>query len=349
MSHTTGILLGLSLILGCAEPSDEFPNLPDERAFCGQATAIEPVCRLPWLPQLTRIHTGAELALVSPSGTQFEIRVHKAGSGSRTTQWQTASDITFDTPGHVQVDIRLTDASQCETAQVSRRYEVVTDFEPVGGAVPRSRISLEDHEITHWAHDVAQYVPGDRVDDTFQDATQALGRAGGQATKVVSLGGGGRIELLFDPPIADGAGSDFAVFENGFNAGFLELAYVEVSSNGVDFVRFPNIYLGQALVGPFSQHESRLITGFAGKYPAGFGDGFDLNILAWSPETQDGRLNLHHVTHVRLLDIIGDGRQRDTFGNPIFDPYPTTDSAGFDLDGIGVMNTAATHPCPTLN
>jgi hypothetical protein len=28
----------------------------------------------------------------------------------------------------------------------------------------------------------------------------------------------------------------------------------------------------------------------------------------------------------------------DSFGRPIFDPYPTVGSAGFDLDGIAVMN-----------
>jgi len=34
-------------------------------------------------------------------------------------------------------------------------------------------------------------------------------------------------------------GFDFAVFENSFNDSFLELAFVEVSSDGINFVRFP--------------------------------------------------------------------------------------------------------------
>ena len=33
---------------------------------------------------------------------------------------------------------------------------------------------------------------------------------------------------------------DFCVFENAFNDSFLELGFVEVSSNGNDFYRFPS-------------------------------------------------------------------------------------------------------------
>jgi hypothetical protein len=38
------------------------------------------------------------------------------------------------------------------------------------------------------------------------------------------------------------------------------------------------------------------------------------------------------------VDIVGDGTALDSFGSPIFDPYPTVGSAGFDLDGVAVMN-----------
>ena len=60
---------------------------------------------------------------------------------------------------------------------------------------------------------------------------------------MVSLGKGGSITLSFDPPVSNGDGWDFAVFENGFEDTFLELAYVEVSSDGVVFVRFDNASL----------------------------------------------------------------------------------------------------------
>ena len=45
-----------------------------------------------------------------------------------------------------------------------------------------------------------------------------------EADRVVSLGEGGTITLRFEPPISDGDGDDFAVFENSVVEGFLELA-----------------------------------------------------------------------------------------------------------------------------
>ncbi|MDR1146102.1 MAG: PEP-CTERM sorting domain-containing protein [Verrucomicrobiales bacterium] len=69
----------------------------------------------------------------------------------------------------------------------------------------------------------------------------------------------GSITLSFDYAITNGSGADFAVFENGFAslydipatggvAGgmFSELAYVEVSTDGIIFARFPSIYLNTA-------------------------------------------------------------------------------------------------------
>ncbi len=49
-------------------------------------------------------------------------------------------------------------------------------------------------------------------------------------------------------------------------------------------------------------------------------------------------VDLNHITHVRLVDIIGDGSAFDARGSVIYDPYATVISAGFDLDAIGVLN-----------
>ena len=62
---------------------------------------------------------------------------------------------------------------------------------------------------------------------------------------IVSLGDGGTATVTFAKYITDGEGFDFAVFENGFisnftGRAFLELAFVEVSSDGVNFFRFPS-------------------------------------------------------------------------------------------------------------
>ena len=48
-------------------------------------------------------------------------------------------------------------------------------------------------------------------------------------------------------------------------------------------------------------------------------------------------LNTAAVTHVRLIDVV-EMAQLCSSGDVIYDPSPTEGSAGFDLDGIGVLN-----------
>ena len=59
-----------------------------------------------------------------------------------------------------------------------------------------------------------------------REAAEALGKADDAP---VSLGDGGYAVVTFDKPITNGPGYDFAVFENGLNDSFLELAFVVVS------------------------------------------------------------------------------------------------------------------------
>jgi hypothetical protein len=47
------------------------------------------------------------------------------------------------------------------------------------------------------------------------------------------------------------------------------------------------------------------------------------------------------VTHVRIVDVVGDGSARDSDGRVIWDPYPTILTAGFDLDAVGVIHEGA--------
>ena len=61
--------------------------------------------------------------------------------------------------------------------------------------------------------------------------------------------------------------------------------------------------------------------------------------LKGKPEVVDGSVNLEAITHIKIVDVIGDGSQFDSIGDPIYDPYPTgAISAGFDLDAIAVIN-----------
>jgi hypothetical protein len=171
-----------------------------------------------------------------------------------------------------------------------------------------------------------------------------LGQAEGTSFDSVSLGRGGSLTLTFDTPIQNGTGWDFAVFENSFSDQYLELAYVAVSSNGIDFVRFDNISLTRNPVPGFGNIDPTDVDGLAGKYRQGFGTPFDLEDLSAKDEVQSGDVDLSSISFIRIVDIVGDGSYLDSSGEPIYDPYPTAGSAGFDLDAVGVSNGAPYPP-----
>lgn len=206
-------------------------------------------------------------------------------------------------------------------------------------------IAQDDDAILAWANEVHDYSPGTNVIAKWADPAGALGAPGRgvdglQATNgLVSLGDGGTITLGFPLPVRDGPGADFAVFENGmpFSGGaFLELAQVEVSSDGTNFVRFPCHSLETEEQGPFNDtSDTTAYGGLAGTTWQGRGNLFDLAALPASDLLDTG-----HVTHIRIRDVTGDGSVLDDWGNPIFDPYPTAESGGFDLSGVGVLNVA---------
>ena len=194
-------------------------------------------------------------------------------------------------------------------------------------------ISKDDPSIVAWATGISDYTAGSNVDPEFQTPDKAIGPAEGTAGDAVSLGRGGAITLTFAEPIRDGLGPDFAVFENGFSDTFLELGFVEVSSDGVNFFRFDSDSLTAAPVDAFGAVDPTDIHNLAGKYRQGFGTPFDLEELAG----ESPLIDTTSITHVRVADIVGDGSQSDSSGDPIYDPFPTTGSAGLDLDAVGVI------------
>ncbi len=159
---------------------------------------------------------------------------------------------------------------------------------------------------------------------------------------VVSLGDGGTATLTFASPLYNGEGPDFAVFENSFSHTFLELAFVEVSSDGEHFVRFPAVSLTptDSQVGGFGSVDCRYIHNLAGKYKTKYGTPFDLDELS-----DADNLDINAITHVRIVDAVGcieDGYcTYDSQGHKVNDPWPTAfASSGFDLDGVGVAYIA---------
>ena len=213
-------------------------------------------------------------------------------------------------------------------------------YPPEAGQPGSTAIHMDDPVFVGWATGYIDYIAGSNVDATWQNPERALGKASGTSHDVVSLGRGGQITLTFNPPIKDGEGWDFAVFENSFSDTFLELAYVEVSSNGQDFVRFDSISLTPEPIGGFGSADPTDIDGLAGKYRQGYGMPFDLQDLTDKPEVLSANVNLDQIAYVKIMDIVGDGTYFDSSTHVIYDPYPTVSSAGFDLDAIGVSNGA---------
>lgn len=193
--------------------------------------------------------------------------------------------------------------------------------------VVRGYVQISDPTMTHNGSNLASYgVPSD-----------ALGMPD---NSVVSLGDAGTAVVTFATAITNGEGFDFAVFENGSDT-FLELAFVEVSSNGVDFFRFPSHSETQTetAIGGFGELDARNLNNLAGKYRADYGTPFDISDLP-----DNALLNKNHITHIKLVDAIGtiepEYATMDSFGNMIQDPYPTPFySGGFDLAGVGVIHS----------
>ena len=171
------------------------------------------------------------------------------------------------------------------------------------------------------------------------DSSQVFGIAGSNG--VVSLGDGGSAICSFWTPISNGPGFDFAVFENSFNDNFLELAFVEVSNDGIIFYRFPSTSFIQDTIQISTFDTAGIpekLNNLAGKYRALYGTPFDLEELNGTPG-----LDINFITHIRIIDVVGSIDTNycsfDQYGNKINDPWPTEfPTGGFDLEAIGVIN-----------
>jgi hypothetical protein len=157
------------------------------------------------------------------------------------------------------------------------------------------------------------------------------------------LGDAGIAILQFSTPIINGNGPDFAVFENAFNNTFLELAFVEVSSDGQNFVRFPSFSNNDTSfqIGPFGASDASKIHNLAGKYRAGYGTPFDLEELKDSTN-----IDINNISYVKIIDVVGsilpDYCSRDSRGIIINDPWSTPfNEGGFDLYAIGVIHAVS--------
>ena len=225
-------------------------------------------------------------------------------------------------------------------------FLLAAQFPPAADQAGTTAIAKDDPSFVNWATSI-DIIRGQQniADDSlnFADVGEPAFGLGEPDNQIVSLGDSGVAILTFEKPIRDGEGFDFAVFENGFptfGGYFLELAFVEVSSDGAFFVRFPATSLTDTInqLETFDLVNPIHINNLAGKYVSGFGTPFDLAELKDIPN-----LDISAITHVKIIDVIGSLADSiatlDAFGNKINDPFPTPfNSGGFDLDAVGVIH-----------
>ena len=208
-----------------------------------------------------------------------------------------------------------------------------------------------------WAANVASYSPAPGVAPSWSDADLALGAVTGDNFDIVSLGdlnaaqisagnSPGSITLHFANPIRNFSGADFVIFENAFiseyNTGgsgiggiFGDLAYVEVSSDGVNFIRFPAASLTPAAVGAFGSIDPTNVFNLAGKHVNAGGS-------SWGTPFDLAAVGLNSISHIRLVDIPGSGAFRDSANRPIYDAWVTAGSGGIDVEAIGAISRVVT-------
>ena len=229
----------------------------------------------------------------------------------------------------------------------------VAQFAPPAGQEGTTAMHCDSSAFVAWATGCVVERGPMRIDKpesglaSYGVDADGIGKPDGEL--LVSLGDGGNAVLTFDSPIYNGPGPDFAVFENPLENAqqpgffFLELGFVEVSSDGVNYVRFPAIsnVPESPQVGSFGCVEPQLVHNFAGKYAPLYGTPFDLDELP-----DDALLDKNKITHVRIVDVVGtinpDYATYDSEGHIVNDPWPTPfASSGFDLDAVGVIHDLA--------
>ena len=265
------------------------------------------------------------------------------------SRWQTVEFFSADKPGLYSLFLRRPG----KTAVSRYRFIVTESF----GSVSQLTVKADSVAAKGWAKSVVEYRKG-RDLTSFTDASRVLGgwfahrseEVSDPVYDVVSLGNGGSLTIEWEIPAANGSGPDFAVFENGMSANensvFAELAFVEVSSNGIDFERFDSISRGTVPIPDGGQIIADSVYGLAGAKPLGYGTLFDLDELAGRESVTDGRLDLNRIRYLRLIDIPGCGGNTDgyetmydSFENIIYDAFKTYGSAGFDAACTAVLNS----------
>ena len=217
-------------------------------------------------------------------------------------------------------------------------------FEPLPGENGSIAIHKDSSLFIDWAENVVinrgpMYIEDISLGNAdFGLESDGIGIADGI---VVSLGDGGTAVTTFTNLVLNGPGYDFAIFENGYTDDYLELAFVEVSSDGLNYFRFDAVSETSTDIqkGNADFIDCRFVNNLAGKYRVNYGTPFDLEELSGIPE-----LDINAISHIKLIDVVGSINPLygsfDSEGTIVNDPYPTPfSSSGFDLDAIGIIHS----------
>ena len=217
-------------------------------------------------------------------------------------------------------------------------------FEPLPGENGSIAIHKDSSLFIDWAENVVinrgpMYIEDISLGNAnFGLESDGIGIADGI---VVSLGDGGTAVTTFTNLVLNGPGYDFAIFENGYTNDYLELAFVEVSSDGLNYFRFDAVSETSTDIqkGNADFIDCRFVNNLAGKYRVNYGTPFDLEELSGIPE-----LDINAISHIKLIDVVGSINPLygsfDSEGTIVNDPYPTPfSSSGFDLDAIGIIHS----------
>lgn len=232
-------------------------------------------------------------------------------------------------------------------------------FASQAGLVGSTAIHKDSSIFVDWATNCSVNFGWMNIADTTLGKTSAGASSSGIGYpdgNVVSLGDGGEAIYFFSNPIINGPGFDFAIFENGFrnptdsNLSYMELAFVEVSNDGINYKRFAatsNIDTSTQIAGYGQYADCRLIDGLAGKYIANYGTPFDLD--EFLPLSS---ININDIHYIKIKDVVGSINRNycryDYQQNIINDPYPTDfTTGGFDLDALGIIHQL--YPTTVLN
>ncbi|MHC4298234.1 MAG: DUF4465 domain-containing protein [Planctomycetota bacterium] len=291
----------------------------------------------------------------------------------------------MNTPAYFAIDTLVISSEPSEPYTEAGISGYVDPASGWGHADPQDANAVINPIFRGWATEVVSYEPAPGLAGQWSDPSMALGLVTGSNIDIVSLGHlnqdqvaqglpPGRITLSFTEPIRQGRGYDFAVFENAFVSNidtesgsfagqmFAELAYVEVSSNGIDFVRFPSVSLTPEQVGRYGTIEISNVYNLAGKHPNAngicTGTPFDLKEIVDDPDVVSGLVDVNDIKYVRIVDVPGSGDFQDDAvmntdagtwpvwdfyadNHPIYDAWDASSapdpSGGFDLEAIGVL------------